>query len=179
MLRGRGAGCPLCPGPALAAGDGSGQTASQPVTVAESRPQSTVERTSSPTGTSLSFYLSVCLKTQVSSPKCDAAPSRRHGHPGRSPGGGSHTGMRTPKPLCSPPISESPTNMLLSGHPPHPSRSCFDHILAGSSILTAKLHMRTGASCQPFPLWLESLTCRTGYCPPPPLLRETPRPQNL
>lgn len=170
MLRRGGAGCPLCPRSALAARDGSGQTVSQPVTLAESCPQSTVERASSPTGTPLSFYLSVCLKTQVRCTKCDAAPSRRRGHPGRRSGGGSHMGMRTPKPLCSTPISEPPTDRLLSVYPPHPPRSCFDHILAGSSTRTAKLHMRTGASHQLLPLWPESLTCRTGYCRPPPLL---------
>ena len=120
--------------------------------------------------TPLSFYLSVCLKTQVRCTKCDAAPSRRRGHPGRRSGGGSHMGMRTPKPLCSPPISEPPTDRLLSVYPPYPPRSCFDHILAGSSTRTAKLHMRTGASHQLLPLWPESLTCRTGYCRPPPLL---------
>ena len=170
MLRRRGAGFPLCSRPALAARDGSGQTVSQPVTLAESCPQSTVEGASSPTGTPLSFYLSMCLKTQVRSTKCDTAPSRRRGHPGKRSGGGSHMGMRTPKPLCSPPISEPPTDRLLSVYPPHPSRSGVDHILAGSSTCTAKLHMRTGASHQPLPLWPESLTCRTGYCRPPPLL---------
>ena len=77
-------------------------------------------------------------------------------------------GMRTSKPLCNTPISEAPTRRLLSDYPPHPPRSRFDHILAGSNILTAKLHMCTGASHQPLPLWLESLTCRTGYYPPTP-----------
>ena len=145
MLRRGGAGCPLCPRSALAARDGSGQTVSQPVTLAESCPQSTVERASSPTGTPLSFYLSVCLKTQVRCTKCDAAPSRRRGHPGRRSGGGSHMGMRTPKPLCSTPISEPPTDRLLSVYPPHPQGPAL------TTSLQVQVHAQQNCTCAQAP----------------------------